>query len=157
MGRALTVWGGSRAGATAALLLFAMQAAAGEGCEVWIEANDQMQFSARELKVPETCAKVQVTLRHTGSLTAQAMGHDWVLSKSTDVAPIANAGLAAGFEHNFQAPGDKRILAATPLIGGGESTTISFSTSVLERGGRYTFFCSAPGHWSSMKGRFVFG
>ena len=43
------------------------------------------------------------------------------------------------------------------VIHGGESTTIKFSTSKLQKGGDYTFFCSVPGHWSLMKGKLAFG
>ena len=41
-------------------------------------------------------------------------------------------------------------------IGGGESTEITFSTEKLKSGGDYSFFCSFPGHWAIMKGKFKF-
>jgi azurin len=71
------------------------------------------------------------------------------------VVSVANAGMGAGLANNYQKPGDKRIVAATAIIGGGESTTVRFSTVQLESGTSYTYFCSAPGHFSVMKGRFV--
>jgi azurin len=43
------------------------------------------------------------------------------------------------------------------VIGGGETTTVTFPTSKLKKGGDYTFFCSFPGHWSIMKGKLTFG
>ena len=58
---------------------------------------------------------------------------------------------------SYLPPGDPHVLAFTPVIGGGESTTITFSTGKLEKGGDYTFFGSFPGHWSMMKGKLVFG
>jgi azurin len=64
--------------------------------------------------------------------------------------------MGAGLANNYQKPGDKRIVAATAIIGGGESTTIKFSITQLEAGASYTYFCSAPGHFSIMKGRFVY-
>jgi len=72
------------------------------------------------------------------------------------VASVANAGMDAGLANNYQQPGDQRIVAATPIIGGGDSTTVRFSTAQLEAGTSYTYFCSAPGHFSIMKGRFVY-
>jgi azurin len=85
------------------------------------------------------------------------MGHNWVLARTSDVAAIASAGVAAGFDHSFQATGDKRIIAATHIVGGGESTTVKFSAAALQPGADYTFFCSSPGHSSMMRGKFVFG
>jgi azurin len=82
------------------------------------------------------------------------LGHDWVLARSADVAALANAGIAAGFDKGYLPPGDKRILAATRIVGGGEATTITFSTANLVPGGDYSFFCSYPGHTSMMRGRF---
>jgi azurin len=82
------------------------------------------------------------------------LGHDWVLARSADVAALANAGIAAGFDKGYLPAGDKRVLAATRIVGGGEATTISFSTANLVAGGDYAFFCSYPGHTSMMRGRF---
>ena len=84
------------------------------------------------------------------------MGHDWVLAKTADVASIVNDGMNAGLENNYQKPGDTRIVAATKVIGGGETSTVRFATAQLEPGGSYTYFCSTPGHYSLMKGRLVF-
>jgi azurin len=51
--------------------------------------------------------------------------------------------------------GDPRIIAATELIGGGEQTTVTFDLSGLEPGGDYTFFCTFPGHFVLMNGKFI--
>jgi azurin len=142
---------------TLPILLLASGAGWADECRVVVEGNDLMQYQERQLAVPASCAEVEITLKHVGSLAAKVMGHNWVLAKSADVVAIANAGLAAGFDHNYQPPGDKRIIAATPIVGGGESITIKFSTAALQPGGDYTFFCSSPGHWSMMKGKFLFG
>jgi azurin len=53
--------------------------------------------------------------------------------------------------------GDKRVLAATPLVGGGQSTSVKFPVSRLTKGGDYTFFCSFPGHYALMKGKLIVG
>jgi len=52
---------------------------------------------------------------------------------------------------------DKRIIAATKVVGGGKSITVKFSTALLVQGARYVFFCTAPGHSSVMRGKFLFG
>ena len=38
------------------------------------------------------------------------------------------------------------------MIGGGESTSVTFDVSKLAAGEDYSFFCSFPGHYSLMKG-----
>jgi len=100
---------------------------------------------------------VEVTLKHSGKMSARAMGHDWVLAKDSDVSAIVNAGLAAGPAHGYLPEHDKRIIAATPIVGGGESATVKFATSLLQAGSRYVFFCTSPGHATVMRGRFLVG
>jgi azurin len=85
------------------------------------------------------------------------MGHDWVLAKDSDMSAIVNAGLAAGAKRGYLPENDKRIIAATGLVGGGESAVVKFSTSMLQQGVRYVFFCTSPGHSSAMRGTFLFG
>lgn len=48
------------------------------------------------------------------------------------------------------------MLAFTPVIGGGQATSVRFATARLRKGETYTFFCSVPGHWAMMKGTLVF-
>jgi azurin len=139
-----------------AALLFLARAATADVCPLTINATDDMRFEQETLQVETQCTDVEVTLRHTGKLPARIMGHDWVLTKTADVAAVANAGMGAGLANSFQQPGDKRIIAATKIVGGGENAVVKFSTSQLERGVSYSYFCSAPGHFSIMKGRLVF-
>ena len=47
------------------------------------------------------------------------------------------------------------MIAATPMIGGGASTSTSFAGSKLKAGGDYSFYCSFPGHSAMMKGTLV--
>jgi azurin len=137
-------------------LLLASHVAAANVCPLTINATDQMRFEQQTLQVDGQCTEVEVTLHNSGKLPANIMGHDWVLTKTADVAAVANAGMGAGLANNYQKPGDKRIVAATAIIGGGESITVRFSTAQLEPGASYSYFCSAPGHFSIMKGRFVY-
>jgi azurin len=141
----------------AGLLLLAGGVAHADPCKIAIDSNDLMQFSAHELAVPANCSDVEVTLRHAGQLPAKVMGHDWVLAKDSDMSAIVNAGLAAGLTHGFLPDNDKRIIAATKVVGGGESTTVKFSTAALVQGARYVFFCTSPGHSAVLRGKFLFG
>ena len=123
-------------------------------CHLNIEANDLMQFNARALQIDPECGEVQLTLKHVGKQPAHVLGHDWVLARTSDVTALAGAGMGAGFEHGYLPAGDQRVIAATKVIGGGESTTITIDMAKLVPGGDYTFFCSYPGHSPMMRGRF---
>jgi azurin len=129
----------------------------GKTCSVTVSGNDQMQFDKTSIPVAADCTEVELTLKHSGKLPVTAMGHNWVLTKTADFQPVANAGTSAGAPNSYVPKDDARVIASTKLVGGGESTTIKFPTSKLTKGGDYTFFCSFPGHWSLMKGKLVFG
>jgi azurin len=145
--------------AAAALLgTFALPLAAhADPCKLEIGGNDQMQYDKQELSVPATCQQITVTLHHTGKLPKEAMGHNWVLVNGPDFAAVANAGMGAGLANNYITPGDKRVLAFTKVIGGGETTSVTFSASILKKGGDYKYLCTFPGHNALMHGTFKFG
>lgn len=130
-------------------------AALAENCELTISGNDQLQFDKSELVVDASCDKVTVTLEHIGRLAKAQMGHNWVLTKSADYQPVAQAGQAAGLDQDYLPADDDRIIAHTDLVGGGETTSVTFDVSELEAGGDYTYFCSFPGHWVVMKGQLI--
>ena len=131
--------------------------AADNVCKVDISGTDQMQYDKKEISVAAGCTEVEVTLKHTGKLPAQAMGHNWVLAKTSDLSGVAGDGMGAGLPNDYIKKGDARVLAHTKVVGGGQSATVKFSTSVLKKGEAYSFFCTFPGHSSLMKGTFKFG
>ena len=135
------------------MLAFVSQANA-QDCSAVVEGNDQIQFVQSELTVSASCTEVSITLKHIGQLAANIMGHNWVLTMTSDYQAVAQAGQAAG-PPNFVPDSDARIMAATPVIGGGEETTITFDISGLEAGGDYTYFCTFPGHFVLMFGKFI--
>lgn len=131
--------------------------AADKVCKLEITGTDAMQYDKKELVVAADCTQVELTLHHSGKLPAQAMGHNWVLAKSADVSGIASDGVGAGFAKDHIKDGDARVIAHTKIVGGGQSTSVTFPTSKLKAGESYTYFCSFPGHSSIMKGAFKFG
>jgi azurin len=126
----------------------------GQECSLTIEGNDQIQFNTKELRVSSSCTEVTVTLKHVGQLAANVMGHNWVLTKTADYQAVATAGQSAG-PPDYLPSGDTRVIAATDVIGGGQETSVTFPMSKLEAGGDYTFFCSFPGHFVLMNGKFI--
>jgi azurin len=123
-------------------------------CEFEIEVGDALSYSTSEMVVGAGCEIVSVTIKHTGKLTAAAMGHNWVLSKADDFQTITAAAAGAGMANDY-VPESDAVIAHTALVGGGQSDTISFSTEGLSGDG-FVFFCSFPGHWSVMKGELRF-
>jgi azurin len=141
---------------TALVAGFALSGAAqAQDCAATIDGNDAIQFSASEMTVSSSCESFTVTLRHVGSLAANIMGHNWVLTTTANYESVAMAGQSAGADNNFVPPGDARVIAATAIIGGGEETSVTFDASALEAGGNYTYFCSFPGHYVLMKGKLI--
>ena len=126
-------------------------------CAVSVDSTDQMRFSQKQIKVAGDCSQVKLTLRHTGKLAATAMGHNWVLTRTTDYQPVAMAGMRMTLADSYLPKKDPRVLAHTAVIGGGQTTSVTFATAALRKGGDYTFFCSFPGHFAMMKGTLVFG
>ena len=143
--------------AIASLLLASANAFAAKTCKVELTGTDAMQYDKKELSVAADCTDVEITLHHSGKLPAQAMGHNVVIAKTSDMAGIAGDGAGAGFANDHIKPGDPRVIAHTKIVGGGQSTSVTFPTSKLKAGEAYSFFCSFPGHWSIMKGTFKFG
>ncbi len=140
------------------LFLFALMfagSAAAKTCELEITGNDQLQYDKSTLTVAADCDKVKLTLKHSGQLTVEQMGHNWVLAETGEWKALAQSGQGAGLENDYLPAGDERIIVHTDMIGGGESTSITLDVSDLEKGGDYTYFCSFPGHWAVMNGKLV--
>src|SRR5699024_4045899 len=124
----------------------------GTEATVTIEGDDTMKFNLKEIKVKEGM-KVTLTLVHTGQMDIEVMGHNWVLlNQGVDIMDFG--GDAASAADSDYIPSDRLddIIVHTDLIGGGESTTITFDAPAK---GEYDFICSFPGHVALMKGKFI--
>lgn len=141
---------------TASLLLAAggQAMAADDKCHLTIEGDDQMQFNKDAMTAPADCTKVTVTLKHVGELPRAAMGHNWVLTLPDDMQAVVSAGAKAGLQNGYLPPESDKVLAATDLVGGGKTTSVTFDTAELDTGTDYKFFCSFPGHSATMQGTF---
>lgn len=116
-----------------------------------LSSNDQMKFDKNELTVYEG-QNVTLTLIHTGKLEKTAMGHNFVLlQKDVDVAEFAEKAMESA-DTEYVPVDSKDVIANTKLIGGGETTSITF---VAPKKGTYDYICSFPGHYGIMKGKFI--
>lgn len=142
--------------AIALLGLVATPALAAE-CKATVESTDAMQFTTKTLSVPASCKQFTITLKHIGKLPRKVMGHNLVLGKTADLGAINADGMKAGLASQYVKPGDSRVIAASKLIGGGESTTVNIPVGKLKAGESYSYFCSFPGHSALMKGTLSLG
>ncbi len=145
---------------TTSLLALSLLAATGlaqaaPNCTLKLTGNDAMQYDLKTATVSASCPSITIAFSHIGKLPVTVMGHDVVISASKDVAALAAAGMKAGAAAGYVPKGDARVIAATPTIGGGATTTAKFAGSKLKAGGDYSFFCSFPGHSAIMKGTLV--
>lgn len=138
--------------ALAALLSFGAAPAMAAECTIEIEGNDAMQYNVKEIEVSKSCDEVTINLNHVGNLPKAAMGHNVVVSKVADAQAIATEAAAAGPANDYLNKEDERIVAATDMIGGGETTSTTLKVADLVEGEDYTFFCTFPGHFAIMKG-----
>jgi azurin len=128
------------------------QAQAPEVVEIVIESNDQMKYNLDRIDVMAG-QTVRLTLKHVGQMAKEAMGHNWVLvAKGTDLAEFGGAAAAAAATDYIPAEFESQVIAHTSTIGGGEEVTIEFTAPEK---GIYDFFCSFPGHYAMMRGKFV--
>lgn len=153
-----STWGCIAALLAAVGLATALPASAqSKACQLEISGNDALQFDKKELKVGAGCKEITLTLKHIGKAPAAAMGHNWVLVRTADMAGVVNDGMKAGLTNQYLKPSDKRVIASTKVVGGGESTTIRFSTEGLRQGEPYTYVCTFPGHSAVMRGTLTIG
>lgn len=119
-------------------------------CATTVESNDMMQYNADSITVPASCTQFTINLKHVGKLAANVMGHNVVIAKEADMAGIAADGASDPATH--VKAGDTRAIAHSKVIGGGESTSVSFDVAKIKDGGPFKFFCSFPGHLALMQG-----
>jgi azurin len=133
-------------------MAFSATAVYAEDCAVTIDSTDTMKFDTDVIVVKKDCKNFTVNLTHSGKLAKNVMGHNWVLTASDDVLPVAREGMSAGLDNSYLKPGDERVIAFSDIIGGGEKTSVTFAVDKLDPAQVYTFFCSFPGHYSVMRG-----
>jgi azurin len=115
--------------------------------DLYIQSDgDFLAFAPDQLSVPAG-AHVTLTFHHAGKRIEQM--HDWVLLQPGTADEFMDDVLAAGENNDWMPPDDSRVIAATPKISPGESTTIEFEAPAA---GDYPFVCTFEGHGAVMRG-----
>ncbi len=135
--------------------LFATSVYAGE-CDINLEATAAMAYNTKEITVKKSCEEVTLNFKVNGTLAKAVMGHNVVITKKPDMDAVLKDGIVAGLNKNYVKVNDMRVVVATNVIGGGESTSVKFKSSVFNTSEPYVFVCSFPGHSSVMKGNIKF-
>ena len=135
----------------ASVLMLGAPAAMAATCSVNLEGNDMMKFNVANIDVSKSCKDFTINLKHTGKLAKNVMGHNVVVAKTADMKGIDADGIKAGLAADYVKAGDRRVVAHSKVVGGGETTSVKIPVSKLGAG-PYSFFCSFPGHSSLMKG-----
>ena len=111
--------------------------------KVLIHANDQMKYDVTSIDATAG-QKVTVTLASNGSLPKVAMAHNFVLLKAgTDVNAFATAAMTHQAEGYMPPEMADKVIASTPLVGAGESQSVTFTAPAA---GTYDYICTFPGH-----------
>jgi azurin len=119
---------------------------------VGLTGNDLMQFNINEIRV-KAGQEVTLTLRHIGKLDIKVMGHNFVLLKpGVSIPEFSVQAAEAGEPLDWIPAGGKDVIVHTKMIGGGQSTSITFTAP---EAGTYDYICSFPGHSALMKGKFI--
>ncbi len=114
-----------------------------------------MQFDLKTATVSASCPTINIVLVHVGKLPAQAMGYNVVVSATQDLSGIVAAGIKAGAAAGYVPKAGPRVLAATPMVGGGATARARLAGKRLTAGGDDSFYCSFPGHSAIMPGKLV--
>ena len=118
---------------------------------VEITADDKMHYNLEAFTVPAG-GQVKLKLVNIGKMPMASMGHNLVIL-GTDVNANKFATDAASSRENDYIPLNysAEIIAATKLLGPGQSDIIEFTAPV--ESGEYTFLCSFPAHlYAGMRG-----
>lgn len=137
-----------------ALSLGTAQAAPSAVKTVKIDATDMMRFSVTRI-VASPGETLEVVLHSSSTLPKAAMAHNWVLlaaGESPEAYAAASVSDAAdGFEPAALRP---KVLAEIPLLGPGETQSVTFTAPTTP--GTYTYMCSFPAHCAAgMRGVLV--
>lgn len=118
-----------------------------------LEGHDNMTFTGGDLFKVKAGEEVTLTLKNVGELPKESMGHNVViLTPGTDHAEFGGEAFKAKDDDYIPATFSSSIVDHTKLLGPGESDTITFT---IDTPGVYTYICSFPGHWGTMRGTIV--
>jgi azurin len=124
---------------------------AGGARTIQLTGSEVMKYDVTEITA-KPGEKLHIVLKALGTMPKIAMGHNFVLLKP-GVAPleISNAAFNARATDFIPPDMKDKIIAFTPVAGGGETVEVIFTAPT--KPGKYDYLCTFPGHFAAgMKG-----
>lgn len=121
-------------------------------CQVQVKVDDTTRFNPEQIAVPTTCKQFTVLLTHEGRLPKLATPRNWVLTKAEDANAVARDAELAGAANNWIKPNDERVLAASSVVGRGETVRVGVAMRDLMPGVQYTYLSTIPGFSPVLRG-----
>lgn len=118
---------------------------------ITIIGQDNMQFSETLIEA-EPGETIRIVLRVKSNMPPAAMSHNIaIVDQEVNVEEFVLASMAEP-DNEYLAPSyEDQVIAATDMIGDGETSTIEFT--VPQNPGDYKYVCTFPGHYfGGMKG-----
>ena len=113
---------------------------------VEITGSDTMKYSVTEITA-KPGEKIHVVLKALGTMPKIAMAHNFVLLHAgVNPQDVANAAFNARATDFVPADMSSKIIAHTGLVGGGETSEVTFTAPT--KPGKYDYLCTFPGHFS---------
>lgn len=121
-------------------------------CSAVVTVDDTLHFKPSVIEVPAECEQFTVLLRHMGRLPMVATPRNWVLTGATHADGVARDAELAGAANNWIKPGDERVLAASAVIGRGQTVRVDIPIDVLVPGKSYIYLSTIPGFSPVLRG-----
>lgn len=115
-------------------------------CDITISADDKMQYSLNEIKIPLTCEKFFVYFKND----SKYLKHNFLISLEEDIKLLAE-----DIDKNYMPNNKKKVLFGTELINPNSQITLVIDSSKFIKDKTYIFWCSFPGHYLKMRGKII--
>lgn len=121
-------------------------------CSAKVQVDDTLRFSPPKLEVPMACEQFTVLLSHVGRLPKVASPRNWVLTTQAAADAVARDAELAGAANGWVKPDDEQVLAASSVIGSGETVRVQFEVAKLQPEVQYTYLSTIPGFSPVLRG-----
>ena len=134
-------------------MLLNVSSISAEDCKIVISGSDMMKFDTNEINIDKKCKKFVISLKHSGNLPVNAMGHNIVFLEADNLQKVVSkVNMAHGIQNGFM-PEMEEVLFKSEMIWGGQETTLELDRKVFNSEKEYVFICTFPGHFALMKGK----
>lgn len=126
-----------------------------EAADGLVTGGSSGQFVLLEAIEASPGEEIRINFQTVSNLPPTAMSHNFaLLTLDADSDQFARSSLQAADNDYISPDYEEWVIAATAMLGDGESDTITFT--VPDEPGEYDFICTFPGHYSGgMVGKLI--